>query len=228
MRKSILTLLMLGSLTVCSLVDLEAQNRNFTVGISVGVGNSGFNVKPQEDGNFKRILYPTGGLQIQKRISDKWALNLYPNLGMSGNKRILDNPIGSINEVRSTSAFVNLALHPKYFLTESFYFSLGPEFSYLLWNYGSSYNNGERISNIKETDFFNRANFLISSSFGLSMKVAESRKGAPIAIDALWHLELRAKKGVTNILDKSTLGENTSATVLSFELVTGISFTSKK
>jgi len=67
----------------------------------------------------------------------------------------------------------------------------------------------------------------LSSSVGFSKKVEESRKNAPIQIDLLWYLELRMKKGVTNILKEDFFGDLTSS-ILSFELVTGISFSSKK
>ena len=103
--------------------------------------------------------------------------------------------------IKSTSAFINLAVHPKYFFNKGLFLSVGPEVSYLIWNYGSTYNKDERLSNIKETKYFNRTNLLISSSIGVSTKIGESRKKAPIQIDALWYLELRIKKGLTNILN---------------------------
>lgn len=204
-----------------------AQNRNFIINIALGLGNSGFDIPdPSITGEISRICYPVAGLQVQKRISDRWALNIFPHLGMSGNKRVLSNPIGSITELKSISAFFNLSVHPKYFFHRSFYTSVGPEVSYLLWNYGSTFNEEERLSNQKETDFFNRTNFLISSSIGYSKKIASSKKGTPIEIDALWFIELRLKKGITNILDSSIFSE--SSTISSIELVTGLSFSSKE
>ena len=227
MKNYIWTPLIICALTFCCTIKTKAQNRHFIVSVSLGLGNSGFNIENENEDELKRIYYPTGGLQIQKRINSKWAINIYPNVGMSGNRRILKNPVGVITEVKSTSAFVNLGLHPKYFLNESFYFSFGPEISYLLWNYGSTFNGDERQSYIKETELFNRTNLLVSSSIGLSKKVGESRKNAPVQIDALWYLEFRIKKGVTNILNKNVFGNGVSATILSFEIVTGISFASK-
>ena len=146
---------------------------------------------------------------------------------MSGNRVELSMPITNITEVKSTSAFFSLAAHSKYFINKDFYFSVGPEVSYLMWNYGSTYIDDERQTYLKETEFFNRTNFLVSSSVGFSKKVEESRKNAPIQIDLLWYLELRMKKGVTNILKEDFFGDLTSS-ILSFELVTGISFSSKK
>ena len=204
-----------------------AQNRNFIVSLSLGAGNSGFEIEDQGDDEIKRIYYPTGGIQVQKRINSKWAINIYPNVGMSGNRRILANPMGNITEIKSTSAFVNLSVHPKYHLNKTVYFSLGPEVSYLIWNYGSTYNDDERLSNVKETEFFNRTNLLVSSAIGISKKVGESRRDAPLQIDVLWHLELRIKKGITNILDSDFFEDDISSNILSFEVVTGISFASK-
>lgn len=215
-------------LMICFTTQVNAQNKNFIVSLGLGAGNSGFKIDNKEDDELKRIFYPTGGIQIQKRINSNWAINIYPNVGMSGNKRRFKNPNSAITELRSTSAFVNLGLHPKYYLNDNVYFSLGPEFSYLLWNYGSTYVGDERQSNIKETDFFNRTNLLVSSSIGLSKKVDESRKNAPVQIDVLWFLEFRIKKGITNILNKDIFGDNISSRTLSFELVTGFSFASKK
>lgn len=215
-------------LTTALWCDAKAQNRNFLLQISLGVGNSGFQIEDVGEDEVKRIYYPVGGIHLQKRISPSWALDAFPNVDMSGNRRILETPIGQITEIRSTSAFLNLSLHPKYIPGRSFYVSLGPEISYLLWNYGSTYQGDERLSNIRETDFFNRTNLLISSSVGFSQKVGESRKNAPVQIDVFWHLEFRAKKGITNILNRDVFGNNASSTILSFELVTGISFASKR
>jgi len=198
------------------------------VNLSLGAGNSGFKIESQTQDELKRIYYPTGGLQFQKRMSPKWAINFYPHVGLSGNTRVVNSPQTNITEVNSTSAFVNLSVHPKYYLNESIYFSFGPEVSYLLWNYGTSYIGDERQSRIEETEFFNRTNLLASASIGFSKKVGESRKNAPVQIDALWFLELRAKKGITNILNRDIFGEDLSSTILSFEIVTGISFASKK
>jgi len=228
MRNRIIGILIYFTFTFCLAINTQAQNRNFIVNLSLGAGNSGFQVENEGNDELKRIFYPLGGLQIQKRINSKWAINIYPNVGMSGNRRLLSTPIGNITELRSTSAFVNLGLHPKYYLNESLYLSLGPEISYLLWNYGSTFNGDDRLSNVKETEFFNRTNLLASSSIGLSKKVGESRKNAPVQIDALWYLEFRAKKGITNILDRNVFGDDVSSTIFSLEIVTGISFASKK
>lgn len=205
----------------------EAQNRNFITSVSYGFGNSGFKTNNQTDDELSRLNYLMGGIQIQKRINSKWAISFFPNVGNSGNKRKLNIPIGNITEVRSTSAFVNLSVHPKFFLNKSVYFSLGPEISYLIWNYGSTYSGEIRQSNRNETKFFNRTNLLVSSSIGFSKKVTESRKNAPIQIDGLWYLELRAKKGITNIIKEGFFDENISTTISSFEIVTGFSFASK-
>ncbi|MEO1437159.1 MAG: hypothetical protein AAFV80_16575, partial [Bacteroidota bacterium] len=110
----------------------------------------------------------------------------------------------------------------------SFYVSFGPELSYLLWNFGSTFSGAERQSNINETEFFNRTNLLVSASIGLSKKVGESRKKAPVQIDALWFLEFRGKQGITNILNADAFNDEVSSRILSFELVTGFSFASKK
>lgn len=228
MKEYIWTSGILLALIICCTSEVKAQNKNFIVSLALGAGNSGFKIENEGEDELKRIFYPTGGLQIQKRINSNWAINIYPNVGMSGNRRLLKTPVGNITEVKSTSSFVNLGLHPKYYLNNDVYFSLGPEISYLLWNYGSTYKEDERQSNIKETEFFNRTNLLASSAIGLSKKVEESRKNAPVKIDALWYLELRIKKGITNILNKDVFGDNVSSTILSFELVTGISFASKK
>jgi len=228
MKKCFCTSLVFCVLMLFFTVTAKSQNRNFIVNLSLGAGNSGFKVENDDEGKLRRIFYPTGGLQIQKRINPKWAINIYPNVGISGNKKTLNSPVGNITEVKSTSAFVNLAVHPKYYLNKSVYFSIGPEISYLLWNYGSTFNGDERLSNIKETNFFKRTNLLLSSSVGFSKKVEESRKKAPVQIDALWYLEFRTKKGLTNILNNDAFGGDAFSTILSFEIVTGISFASKK
>jgi hypothetical protein len=49
-----------------------------------------------------------------------------------------------------------------------------------------------------------------------------------VQIDALWYLEFRVKKGLTNILNKDVFGDDESSTIFSLEIVTGISFASKK
>lgn len=216
------------AISFCLTISAEAQNKNFIVNLSLGVGNSGFKIEDEGADELRRIFYPTGGLQIQKRINSKWAINVYPNVGMSGNRRTLNIPVGNITEVRSTSAFFNLGLHPKYYMNESIYFSFGPEVAYLLWNSGSTFNGEERQSNIKETDAFNRTNLLASSSIGFTKKIGESRNHAPVQIDALWYLEFRVKKGITNILNRNVFGNNASSTIFSLEIVTGISLASKK
>lgn len=228
MSNRIVKILIFLGVICCLSFKLKAQNRSFIVNLSVGVGNSGFKVNNETKGELRRLFYPTGGLQLQKQLSTKWAINIYPNVGMSGNKRVLDTPVGNVTAVKSTSAFVNLGLHPKYYLNESIYCSLGPEISYLLWNYGSTFNGDIRLSNIKETASFNRFNFLISSSIGCSKKIQGSRKNAPVQIDALWYLEFRVKKGLSNVLNKDVFGSDLSSTIFSLELLTGISFASKK
>jgi hypothetical protein len=207
---------------------LDAQNRSLLFSFSLGAGYSGFKIEDPTEGDLKGIFYPTGGLQIQKRISPSWAINIYPSVSLSGNRIMLDNPSGNITELRSTSAFVNLSIHPKYYINSSVYCTLGPEISYLLWNYGSTFNDDERQSNTEETIFFNRTNFLMSAALGISKKVAESRRNAPVQIDALWYLELRVKQGITNILNDDFFGNDVSSTISAIELVTGISFASKK
>ncbi|MFK7908798.1 MAG: outer membrane beta-barrel protein [Chitinophagales bacterium] len=229
MKSNFLKALIFVLISTFASSEVAGQNRNFMVNLSLGAGNSGFKIDETGQGEVKRIFYPMGGIQIQKRISSKWAINIFPNVGMSGNRVVLPNPIGNTTEVKSTSAFINLALHPKYYFNNSAYFSFGPEISYLLWNYGSTYNKeDDRLSNLKETAFFNRTNLLVSSSLGISMKVGESRKKAPVQIDALWYLEFRLKKGLTNILNKEIFGNEASSSISSFELVTGFSFASKK
>ncbi len=229
MKSNSLKALIFALMWIFAFSEVSAQNKNFMVNLSFGAGNSGFKIEETGEGETKRIFYPMAGIQIQKRISSKWALNIFPNVGMSGNRTVLPNPIGNITKVKSTSAFINLALHPKYYFNNSTYFSFGLEIAYLIWNYGSTYNNeDDRLSNVKETEFFNRTNLLVSSAFGISIKVDESRKKAPVQIDALWYLELRLKKGITNILNKDIFGSGVTSSISSFELVTGISFASKK
>ena len=217
---------------LCFLVFISAsyckgQNKNFMVGISLGAGNSGFKIADEGTTDLQRIYYPMGGLYFQKRISKQWAIHVFPHVGMSGNNGILENPQNNITKVSSRSAFVNLAVHPKYFFSEKTYLSFGPELSYLLWNYGSTYNGDTRLTHLEETRFFNRLNFLASSAIGFSTKVEESRKNAPIQIDALWFIELRLKKGLTNILSKEYFGNDVHSAIFSIELATGISFASK-
>ncbi|MEO0724903.1 MAG: outer membrane beta-barrel protein [Bacteroidota bacterium] len=228
MNLNILALsLLFGPILLCG-VEAAAQNSNFSISLALGAGNSGFSQDNQNKDGLKRIFYPTGGLQVQKRINTKWAINIYPNVGLSGNRRMLDIPVGNITEVRSTSAFLNLGIHPKYYLRKSVYLSLGPEISYLLWNNASTYAGDDRQSNIRETELFNRTNLLVSSAVGIVKKIGESRKDAPLQIDAWWFLEFRAKYGVTNILNDDFFGASLSSTISSFEIVTGISFASKK
>ncbi|MFK8102610.1 MAG: porin family protein [Saprospiraceae bacterium] len=230
MKNIFLQVLLLFLIAIAFSSQAVAQNRNFTTSLSLGIGSSGFDLEESVVGDAKRIFYPMGGIQFQKRLSPKWALTVFPNVGMSGNEREFTLSVGSLENqtIKSTSAFLNLAVHPKYFFNKLFYLSAGPELSYLLWNYGSAYNGDERIYNVKETNFFNRVNLLVSSSVGISMKVAESRKNAPVQIDALWYLEFRFKKGLTNILNQEALGTDKTTSIIAFELVTGISFASKK
>ena len=227
MTSNVSIIMILFLLTIGSINQLKAQNRNFMVNLSIGAGNSGFNTAEPLDDKIKSIYYPIAGVQIQKRIHSKWALNVFPNVGMSGNKRIFSNPVGNVTEVRSTSAFVNLALHPKYYINDVLYLSLGPEVSCLLWNRGSTYNGSERQTRINETRFFNRIGILASSSIGISKKIETSRKNAPIQIDALGYLEFRLKKGLTNILNRDFFSDELSSTILSFEIVVGFSFSSQ-
>jgi len=227
MRNNALIITRLVCFIACISNNVNAQNKNFIVNFAIGAGNSGFKIEETGGDEVKRIFYPMGGIQIQKRINTKWALNLFPNVGMSGNDRILSNPINSITRIKTSSAFINFAVHPKYYFNETFYFSAGPELAYLLWNYGSAYNDENRLSHLEETKYFNRINLLVSSSLGISIKVGESRKKAPVQIDALWYLEFRIKKGITNILNKDFFGNEAKTSILSLELVTGISFASK-
>lgn len=206
--------------------DCFSQNKNFAFNFAFGVGNSGFDIEEEGEDQVNRIYYTMGGLQFHKRLKNKWALQFFPNVGMSGNTRNLSAPIGGITRVKSTSAFINLAIHPKYFISSSTYVSLGPEISYLIWNYGSTFREDERISNRNETEFFNRTNFLLSSSIGWSTKVSESRKKSPVEIDLLWFIEMRLKKGLTNILSQDYF-PSSSSTTSTIELVTGFSFASK-
>ena len=221
--KNLLCLAFFCAIACCG----SAQNRNFITGFSLGVGNSGFDISEEGDDQVKRIFYPTAGLHFQKRVNNKLAVQLYPNVGMSGNQRSLSTPQNNITKISTKSAFVNLAILGKYYVTPKVYASLGPEVSYLLWNFGSTYNGDTRLTNLKETRFFNRTNLLISSSIGYGTKIDESRKNAPIQIEAFWFIELRFKKSITNILSSEFFTEDTKSTILSFELVTGFSFASK-
>ncbi len=229
MEKIRLRILLLIFIGIFVSTATSAQNRNFITSLSLGFGYSGFDLEKNAIGDAQPIFYPMGGIQLQKRLSPKWALTVFPNVGMSGNTKSVDLSLAPIRRVKSTSAFVNLAVHPKYYLNKLFYISAGPELSYLLWNYGSAFNEEERqIYNVEETDFFKRVNLLVSSSLGFSTKVAESRKNAPVQIDALWYLEFRFKRGISNILDPDFFGNDQSTGIIAFELVTGISFASKK
>lgn len=215
------------SFIICTLGNLKAQNNDFFISIALGAGNSGFDSFGSEEDEVSNIYYPVAGIQLQKRLNPKWALNIFLNIGMSGNKRDLNQPIGSATRIKSTSAFVSLALHPKYYFNKSFYASFGPEISYLIWSRGSAYNEDELITKNDETQFFHRTSLLVSSSLGISRKVGQSRKNAPVQIDALWFLEFRMKKGVTNILNIDPSIVEISSSILAFELVMGISFSSQ-
>ncbi|MBK9257101.1 MAG: outer membrane beta-barrel protein [Saprospiraceae bacterium] len=197
-------------------------------GLAVGVGNSGFNLETDGEDQIKNLYYPVGGIQIQKRIHKNWAINVFPNVGLSGNIRKLAQPFNGITEIKTTSAFVNIAIHPKYYFNKLFYLSAGPEYSYLLWNYGTTYNNEVQLTRIKETQYFNRSNLFLSSAVGLSLKAGESRKNAPVQIDVLWYLEFRFKKGITNLLKADLAGNEVYSNITAIELVTGISFSSKQ
>ncbi len=228
MKLHILVSLAFLGLTVLGEMEAIAQNNNFSLSLAVGAGNSGFSRENQNEDELKRIFYPTGGLQVHKRINTKWAINIYPNVGLSGNRRTLDIPAGNITEVRSTSAFLNLGLHPKYYFGESIYLSLGPEISYLLWNNASTYAGNDRQSSIRETELFNRTNLFVSAATGIAKKIGEARENAPLQMDAWWFLEFRAKHGITNILNDNFFGAGTSSTISAFEIVMGISFLTKK
>ena len=205
------------------------QNRNFHVNLALGVGLSGFEIEDTGTDELKRLFYPMTGLQFQKRINPKWAINIFPNVGMSGMTRTLSDPIANnITQVKTKSAFINLAIHSKYYINDNFYFCFGPEIGYLIWNYGSAFSDDRRLYNRKETDNFNRVNLLLSSSLGFSKKIEESRKDAPVQIDVLLFLELRFKKGITNIINNDLIEQDFSTSINSIELVTGFSFGSKK
>ncbi|MEL6972639.1 MAG: hypothetical protein AAFO02_20915, partial [Bacteroidota bacterium] len=88
MNLNILALsLLFGPILLCG-VEAAAQNSNFSISLALGAGNSGFSQDNQNKDGLKRIFYPTGGLQVQKRINTKWAINIYPNVGLSGNRRM--------------------------------------------------------------------------------------------------------------------------------------------
>ena len=224
----LIKIILVISIGIGTTLKANAQNKDFLIQLSLGLGYSGFKTEKTTEDDISNIFYPMGGLQVQKRLSPKWALNAFPNVGMSGNKKVLADPIGNITEIKTTSAFVNLALHPKYYISKAFYVSLGPEVSYLLWNYGSTYNQSNQLTNVDETYLFNRFSLLISSSIGISVKITESKENAPMKIDALWFAEFRGKKGITNILNRTYFGDDYSSSIMSIEFVTGISFSSKK
>lgn len=206
----------------------EAQNRNFFTGVTLGVGNSGFKILEEGEDDLQRIYYPMAGLHIQKRINDNWAIHFFPNVGMSGNDRVLKTPQNNITKIGTRSAFLNLAIHPKYYINNHFYCSAGPEVSYLIRNSGRTYNGDTRLTSLNETRFFNRVNLLVSSAIGYSIKVQESRRNAPVQVDVLWFIELRLKKGITNILSKDFFpSDDLNSNIFSIELATGICISSK-
>jgi hypothetical protein len=228
MRVGLINFFVLVLLSNFSATKLKAQNGDFLVSISLGVGNSGFKIMNVNEDKVKWIYYPTGGLQIQKRLSPKWAINFYPNVWASGNQRVFKTPSLNLTSVKSLSSFISLGIHGKYFLNKSIYCSLGPELSYLIRNHGSTYNGEYRMTNKNETQYFNRLNFLLSSSIGISQKIEESRKNAPIQINVLWYIEFRLRKGISNILNEEYFGKDSYSSALAFEVVTGFSFASKR
>ncbi|MBK7697487.1 MAG: hypothetical protein IPJ39_01565 [Saprospiraceae bacterium] len=104
---------------------------------------------------------------------------------------------------------------------------MGPEYSYLIRNIERTFIHDVQFSIVNETKYFNRNNLLISSAIGCSFKVDQTAKRSPIQFDALWYLEFRFKRGLTNMLKKNELFNDVGSKLLAFELVTGVSFSSK-
>jgi len=211
-----------------SLNNIYGQNNNIMFGLGFGVGNSGFLSDESPENEVSKLYYMTGGLFFQKRLGDRWAINFLPNVGLSGHKTELESSANSATSAKSITYLLNVAVHPKYFIKKNLYVSVGPEYSHVLRNIGQTYNKEDVFSIVNETKYFNRNNLLISSAIGCSFKVDQTAKRSPIQFDALWYLEFRFKRGLTNMLKKNELFNDVGSKLLAFELVTGVSFSSKK
>ncbi len=205
---------------------LNGQNRNNAFGFSLGVGNSGFEMEEIGADKVESLYYPSVGISYQRKLDDRWAASFSLTTGMSGNKRFLETPVFGVTSVQSKSAFINLPIHVKYYSKRNIYISLGSEASFLIWNYGSTYNGDQQIRNVKETDQFKRTNFFVSTSIGYSIKMGESRKNAPVQVDVFLFVELRYKQGINNILQEEFFGDIDSR-ISAFELVMGFLLGSK-
>lgn len=210
-----------------SLNNIYGQTNNTLFGFGFGVGNSGFLADESPENNVRNIYYLTANFHFQKRISEKWAINLFPNAGLSGHKMEVNLPFSKATTATSISYLINLAIQPKYHFKKNFYVSLGPEYSYLIRNIERTFIHDVQLSSINETEYFNRNNLLISSALGCSFKVDLTAKRSPIQFDVLWYLEFRFKRGLTNMLKKNELFNEVGSKLLAFELVTGVSFSSK-
>ena len=211
-----------------SISHIYGQNNNTMFGFGIGGGNSGFISDENPENAVNKLYYMTAGLFFQKRISDRWAINVFPNVGLSGHKTELMSSTNSSTSAKSITYLLNVAVHPKYFINKNLYVSVGPEYSYVLRNIGQTSNKEDVFSIVNETKYFNRNNLLISSAIGYSFKVDQTAKRSPIQFDALWYLEFRFKRGLTNMLKRTELLSDVSSKLLAFELVTGVSFSSKK
>ncbi|HMT53588.1 MAG TPA: hypothetical protein PKD16_11335 [Saprospiraceae bacterium] len=211
-----------------SISHIYGQNNNTMFGLGFGVGNSGFLADESPENNVRNIYYLTANFHFQKRISEKWAINFLPNVGLSGHKTELESSANSATSAKSITYLLNVAVHPKYFIKKNLYVSVGPEYSHVLRNIGQTYNKEDVFSIVNETKYFNRNNLLISSAIGCSFKVDQTVKRSPIQFDVLWYFEFRFKRGLTNMLKKNELFNDVGSKLLAFELVTGVSFSSKK
>ena len=210
-----------------SLNNIYGQNNNTMFGFGIGGGNSGFISDENPENAVRKLYYMTGGLFFQKKMNDKWAINMFPNVGLSGHRMEANGNFGKATTVTSISYLINVAIQPKYHFKNNFYVSLGPEYSYIIRNIRFTFIHDVQLSSINETEYFNRNNLLISSALGCSFKVDLTAKRSPIQFDALWYLEFRFKRGLTNMLKKNELFNDVGSKLLAFELVTGVSFSSK-
>ncbi len=170
-----------------------------------------------------KLIRPVSGIRFQKKISDKWAITLIPNVSLMGNIRNY-NTLLSITKAKSESALVNIDIKPMYYFSDRFYISAGPSVSYLIWSRGTAYKDEMVIRSRSEINHFNRWNVFATASLGFSDKLTHSRKNAPIQIDVLWFVELRSSYGLTNILKEEILNITGSQSYSLIALVTGFNF----
>lgn len=212
----------------CFVSGLTAQNSEWSTGISIGVGNSGFNTSNPLVEKTKPIYYLSGGFPFHFRLSDRWALNIYLGISQSGNVAEFAPINQNINRSKIVSTFSNLALSPKRYLSQNLYLALGPEFLLLAHSYQSLYNEKERLYRDETTHFFKKFSLSTISTLGFSWEIGRLGDTAFKSKNILAFVEFRFRRGITHLFKQDFLDRQVPSRVTAFELASGVLFASKQ